>query len=137
MANNANLKSFPKGFSGNPTGQLRLPPDLRKARRENMEGLIKLIHLYVGMTHEQAQERLAGPESLQLEAMVQGQIAKATLGDSLSFKFLIEIMCGKIPESDESPNSEAMTPEEKLELMEKAAAALKAQIGSGTPRTSD
>ncbi len=137
MSNQATLKSYPKGVTGNPGGKVRLPADLRKARRENMEGLIKLIHRYMAMTHEEAQERLAGPDALQLEIMIQGQIMKATTGDANSFRILIELMCGKVPESDEQPTSENMTPEEKLELMEKATAALRAQIGSRTPGTSD
>lgn len=102
-----------------------------------MEGLIKLIHTYIGMTSEQAKQRIQGPDALQLEEMVQGQISKAAEGDSRAFQFLIEIMCGKIPESDETPTSESLTPQEKLELMEKATASLRAQIGTSTSRPSD
>lgn len=137
MSNPATLKPFPKGYIANPGGKVRLPADLRKARRENMEGLIKIIHRYMAMTHEEAQTRLAGPDALQLEIMIQGQIMKATTGDANSFRILIELMCGKVPESDEAPTAESMTPEQKLELMEKATEALRAQIGSGTPGTSD
>lgn len=111
-----NLRPWQPGQGGNAGGApVRLPPEIRQARRENMAGLIKLIHLYVGMSEEQAKSRLDGPDCLQLEEMIQGQISKAKEGDSRAFQFIIEVMCGKIPESDEvaSP-SENMTREEKL-----------------------
>ena len=81
-----------------------------------MAVLIQLIHKYVGMTEEQAKARLNGTESLQIEEMIQGQINKAKEGDSNAFKFIIEIMCGKIPEADENRSAaENMTRQEKLE----------------------
>lgn len=123
-----NLKHFQPGNRANPSGAPKLPAELRQARRENMEGLIRIIHTYVSMTKEQATTRLQGPEALLLEEMIMGQINRASEGDSRSFQFLIEVMCGKIPESDETPTADSMTPEEKLELMEKATAALRAQI---------
>ncbi len=116
------------GQSGNPLGAVvRLPPELRQARRENMAGLIKIIHLYVGLTSEKAKDRLAGPDALQLEEMVQGQITRAAEGDSRAFQFLIEIMCGKIPDADPETPTDQMTPQDKIEFLEKALASLKGQ----------
>lgn len=118
---NGNLKPWPKGVSGNPHGTAKLPPELRAARRENTQALIKLIHLYVGMTAEDAAQRLDGPHSLQLEEMVQGQISKAKEGDTNAFKFLIEVMCGKIPEADvEGSPLDGMTPSETIAAMKQA-----------------
>jgi hypothetical protein len=131
------LKPFPKGVSGNPGGGRKLPSELRKARQENTEGLIKIITTYISLTREQALLRTQGPETLLLEEMIMGQINKASEGDSRAFQFLVEIMCGKIPESDDAPTSDTMTPQEKLELMEKATEALRAQIGADPSRTSD
>lgn len=128
----ANLKSWKPGQSGNPGGMTKLPPELRAARRENMAALITLIHQYVGMTTEQAAQRLAGHECLQLEEMVQGQIGKAKEGDSRAFQFIIEVMCGKIPETDEPSRSDTLSIEEKIQLMERGLAALKAQGGPGS-----
>lgn len=125
-----NLKLFKSGQSGNPGGSVSLPAELRAARRENMAGLIKLIHKYIAFTDEEAKTRLNGPDCIQLEEMIQGQISKAKEGDSRSFQFIIEVMCGKIPESDENPKSENMTVEEKIELMKKGLAALEAQAGT-------
>lgn len=118
MSHPNSLKNLKYFQPGNKLGGsiVKLPPELRQARRENMQGLIKLLHLYVGMTDEEAKTRLDGPECLQLEEMVQGQISKAKEGDTNAFKFLIEVMCGKIPETDEMASpSETMTPEQKLE----------------------
>jgi hypothetical protein len=126
-----NLKApWKPGESGNRQGAVvRLPPELRQARRENMAALIKLIHSYVGMTEEQAKHRLNGPDCLQLEEMVQGQINKAKEGDSRAFQFIIEVMCGKIPEADESTQADTLTVEEKIRLMKQGLAALEAQAG--------
>jgi hypothetical protein len=125
--------AFKPGQSGNPGGAVKLPPELRAARRENMAALIKLIHLYVGLTSEQAKQRTQGPECLQLEDMVQGQILRAAEGDSRAFQFLIEIMCGKIPEADIESHADTMTLDEKISLMKQGLAALEAQ--AGTPRS--
>jgi hypothetical protein len=97
-----------------------------------MAGLIKIIHLYVGLTSEKAKERLAGPEALQLEEMVQGQITRAAEGDSRAFQFLIEIMCGKIPDADIEAPADQMSPQEKIEFLEKALVSLKAQTQNGS-----
>jgi len=123
-----NLKPWKPGERGGP-GIARLPPELRAARRENMAALIKLIHSYVGMTEDEAKRRLSGPDCLQLEEMVQGQINKAKEGDSRAFQFIIEVMCGKIPEADEQTTAETLTLEEKIDLMKKGLAALEAQSG--------
>lgn len=130
MSDQRNLKPWKPGQSGNPAGNtVRLPPELRQARRENMAGMIKLIHLYVGLTEEQAKARLGGPEAVQLEEMIQGQISRAKEGDSRAFQFVVEVMCGKIPESDEPTTAETLTLDEKIEMMRKGLAALEAQKG--------
>lgn len=95
-----NLKPFDKGQSGHPIGRPMLAPEIRAARKANQAELIKLIQTYCSLTENQAMERLAGPKTLQIEAAVQGLINRAKEGDVPAFKYLVEIMCGKIPESD-------------------------------------
>lgn len=126
---------FKAGQSGNPGGAPKLPPELREARRNNMSSLIKLIHAYVGMSEEQAKDRLNGPDCLQIEEMIQGQINKAKEGDSRSFQFIIEIMCGKIPEADTETPSDTLSTQEKIDLMKKGLAALEAQQDGSTRST--
>ena len=127
-----NLKPWKPGERGGP-GIVRLPPELRQARRENMAKLIELIHQYVALTDEQAKERIGGGECLQIEEMIQGQIMKAKEGDSRAFQFIIEVMCGKIPETDDTARGDSLTLEEKIELMKRGLQALEAQ--AGTPRS--
>lgn len=116
------------GQSGNPQGNIvRLPPELRQARRENMAKLIELIHRYVAFTDEEAKVRLGGGECLQIEEMIQGQIMKAKEGDSRAFQFIIEVMCGKIPEADVEAKSDTLTLDEKIDLMKRGLAALEGQ----------
>ena len=124
-----NLTPFKPGIGGPGVGVVRLSHELRAARRENMAGLIRLIHAYVGMTEDHAKQRLQGPECLQLEEMVQGQINKAKEGDSRAFQFIVEVMCGKIPEADETTHADTLTVEEKISLMKQGLAALEAQAG--------
>jgi hypothetical protein len=124
-----NLKPFQPGNKFG--GATKLPQELRDARRKNMANLIKLIHLYVSLTDEQAKERLSGPSAVQLESMIQGQINKASEGDSRAFQFIIEVMCGKIPESDDTDRlSDTMTPQEKLEAAKKMVQMLERDINA-------
>lgn len=93
--------SFKLGYSGNPLGRPALPPEIRLERRKNQANLIKLIAQYFSMTHEEAQKRLDSPKTLQLEEAIQGMIGKAKEGDTNAFKYLIELLVGKIPEAEE------------------------------------
>ncbi len=123
-----NLKPWPKGVSGNPGGQIRLPPEVRAERKRNQSNLIMLVSRLFGAPA--ADENPA----TQLEIAVQGMIDKAKTGDTPAFKYLIELVCGKIPEADPDSAAEQMTAEEKLELMRRAVAALEHQVknsGSG------
>ncbi len=130
-----NLKPYPPGVNGHSGSVVRLPPELRQARRENMGKLIELIHQYVAFTDEQAKDRLGGGECLQIEEMIQGQIMKAKEGDSRAFQFIIEVMCGKIPEADTETKSDTLTLEEKIDLMKRGLLALEAQAGTPRPPT--
>jgi hypothetical protein len=122
------LTPWKPGQSGNPNGRPSLPKEIVAERRKNQAALIKLVILYFGMTAEESSQRLAGPEANQLEEAVQGVIGRAKEGDTTAFKYLTEIICGKIPEIDAEDRTEDMTPQQKLEAMEKATALLKAQI---------
>jgi hypothetical protein len=120
----SNLKPWPKGMSGNPGGVVRLPPEVRAERKKNQANLILLVT-----------RLFAEPDTVngdtQLEKAVQGMITKAREGDTPAFKYLIELVCGRIPETDSDSAAEQMTPAEKLEIMRRAVAALEAQVGRG------
>jgi hypothetical protein len=125
----SNLKPWPKGVSGNPAGlQARLPAEVRAERRKNQAALILLVSKLFA-----ANRKAKG--KTELERAVQGMIDRAKKGDTNAFKYLIELICGKIPEQDPETLAEQMTPEQKLELMKQAVAALEAQVkpdGSGS-----
>ena len=99
-------RPFPKGVSGNPAGYSSLPREIKEERRRNQAGLIRLVTTYSNLSHEQAMQRLQGPDCTQIEEMVQGLVNRAKEGDVNAFKFLMETMVGKIPEHNEDDFSE-------------------------------
>ncbi len=126
-----NLRPWVKGQTGNPLGGPKLPAELREARRKHMANLIKLIHIYVGLTEEEAKERLAGPGALQIEQMIQGQISKASEGDSRAFQFIMEVMCGKVPETDDHTSlADTLTAKEKLAALKKMTDTLELEVAN-------
>lgn len=124
-----NAKPWAPGVSGNPAGRPKIPTELRLARRKNMANLITLVHQYIVLSDEQAKQRIDGPDAQLIEEMIYGQINRAKEGDSKCFQFIIEIMCGKIPEADDGPDPQEFTPEQKIEIMTKGIDMLKEEIG--------
>lgn len=91
---------FKPGQSGNPGGRPKLPAELRAARKRDMASLIRMIAHHFGMTMKEAKEKSKQPEISCLESAVLGLIMKSIKGDSASFRYLIELMCGKVPDND-------------------------------------
>lgn len=100
--------SWKPGQSGNPSGGAPvLPPEVRLARRNNRNALILLIAKYFSMTDEEANQETSGPRVSLLEEAVYRLITRAAKdGDIFSFKYLIEIVVGKIPETEGDEFSE-------------------------------
>lgn len=99
--NLANLKPFKPGQSGNPAGRVGvLPPEIRRERKQNQAALIRLVSDLLSLPDEEAKERSENPKAPQIEKAVQALIAKAREGDVHAFKYLMELMTGKIPEHD-------------------------------------
>jgi len=129
--NIANLKPWKPGQSGR-AGHNSLPPEIRSERKRNQAALIRLVILYFGLSQEEARKRLDGPESTQLEEAIQGMISRAKEGDTNSFKYLTELICGKIPETDPDDRglTEEMTKEEKIAALKQAIEVLEKPDGS-------
>ena len=128
-----NLKPFQPGQSGNPGGNPRLPPEVRAERRRNQSALILLVSQLFAAKKK-------GKGKTELERAVLGMIERAKKGDTNAFRYLIELICGKIPETDAESPADHMTPEEKLELMKRAVATLETQVrrnGSGPAGSAD
>ena len=104
MAGRGNIKNltpFKPGQSGNPAGRAGvLPPEIRAERKKNQAALIRTITEYFLMTDKDAKARAKTAEATQLEKAVQALILSARGGEVVAFKFLIELMVGKIPEHD-------------------------------------
>jgi hypothetical protein len=82
-------------------GRPALPPEIRAERKRNQAALIQLVARLFAMTDDQAIDRRSGPDVTRAEMAVDRLIEKATKdGDPYAFKLLMEIMCGKFPESD-------------------------------------
>lgn len=99
--NIANLKSWKPGQSGNPNGKAgMLPPEIRTERKQNQARLIQLLIKLFAMTDTEAALRLKEEATTQLEKACQSMIAKAREGDTGAFKYLMELITGRIPEND-------------------------------------
>lgn len=124
-------KPFPKGTSGNLAGRPSLPAAIRAARRKNQSALIQLVMDCFARTSAQMKERRDAEDLTELEREVMGLMAEAS-SDVASFKYLTELICGKIPETDLESPAEQMTPEEKLEIMKRAVVLLEGQVKNGS-----
>ena len=124
------LRPWKKGQSGNPNNiRYALPAEIRQQRRENQASLIRLVISYFAMTPEQAAQRIASPDANQLEEAVQGQINRAKEGDARAFQYLMELICGKIPEADpDKEQVENMSMQERLDAMKQAVAFLENKV---------
>lgn len=91
---------FQPGASGNPGGRPKLPPEIRAARKAAMAQLITLIASHFGMTKKAAKAAKKKPEITMLECAVMEFADRAVKGDVNAFRYLMELMVGKVPESD-------------------------------------
>ncbi len=97
-----NLKPFKPGQSGNPAGRAGvLPPEVRSERKKNQAALIRLVSELMLMTDDVRKDREADfTKTTQVERAVFALINKAQEGDVTAFRYLMELMTGKIPEND-------------------------------------
>jgi hypothetical protein len=99
--NLANLKPFKPGQSGNPAGRAGvLPPEVRSERKRNQAELIRTITKIFMMTDSEIEKHILENPPTQLQAAVIKLIGSAKEGDVTAFKYLTEVMVGKIPEHD-------------------------------------
>ena len=91
-----------------------------------MAELIRIIARHFGMTQKAAKAAKAKPEITQLECAVMEFVKRAVKGDVNAFRYLMELMVGKIPENDFDEFTE-----DELILLEKIKAKLSAQAQDG------
>jgi hypothetical protein len=80
-------------------------------------------------TASEMRERKEAPDLAELEREVMGLMAEAS-SDVAAFKYLTELVCGKIPETDVETAAEQMSPQEKLEILRRAISTLEQQVKS-------
>ena len=96
-----NLTPFKPGNCGNVAGRAGvLPAEIRSERKKNQAGLIRLISELMMMTPKEAASQKRNKSVSQLELAAHKLVAQAKKGDLTSFRYLIELMVGKIPEHD-------------------------------------
>lgn len=122
-----NLRPWQKGVSPNPGGRPSLPHSIRIARKKNQAALIELVMNCFALTASKTEARREDPELTELERSVICLIHQSRERVD-AFKYLTELICGKIPETDPETAAEQMTPEEKLEVMKRAVALLESQV---------
>lgn len=99
--NLANLKPFKPGQSGSPAGRAGvLPPEVRAERKRNQSNLIQTISKLFNCTDDEIKKHILDNPPTQLQSAVISLIGKAKDGDVIAFKYLTEVMVGKIPEHD-------------------------------------
>lgn len=99
--NTSGLRSFKPGQTGNPTGRNgALPPEIRRERKSNQSELIQLITFLFKKNDAEIEDLIMTQKPTQLQAAVVAMIGKAKEGDVPAFKYLMETMVGRIPETD-------------------------------------
>lgn len=98
----ANLRPFKPGHSGNPAGRAGvLPPEIRSQRKKNQAALIQMVSSLLMLTKKEAKKKARDPKRSQLEIATHKLIEQATnYGDLTAYRYLVELMVGKIPEHD-------------------------------------
>lgn len=100
-----NLKPWPKGVSGNPSGKWSLPEDLKGIRNLSQLETTKIISKYARMLLVELNERLKDPKTPVLELAIASIFSKSIAqGDFMRLSFLLDRAIGKVPvtvESDE------------------------------------
>ena len=97
---NKGLKPWNPGQSGNPGGRPSLPPEVRRDRKDNQVKLIQLITKHLNMTSKESATEARKEGTPQIEKAVRKIVEQAMKGNVWAFQYLMNLMVGKIPESD-------------------------------------
>ncbi len=87
---------FKPGQSGNPGGKIKLPEDIREARKLNQIELERTVNKLLFADRATIHESIKRPETPMLELMVASIMAKAAqTGDQARLEFILCRMIGK------------------------------------------
>lgn len=97
--NEKNLKPFKKGQSGNPGGALKMPPELRKAKRMGQIEFEELLFKYLQMPVGEIKTLAKDPNLKSLDMIVLSVITGAIkYSDHARLGFLLDRLLGKVTE---------------------------------------
>lgn len=88
---------FKPGQSGNPGGKVKLPEDIREARKLNQHELERIINKYLYMDRESVKAAISNPATPMMELMVASIVAQAAQkGDHQRLDFVLNRLVGKV-----------------------------------------
>lgn len=98
-------KDFTPGISGNPTGRMPLPPELKEVRRLNKTEFERIANKYLWSTIAQITEAMASPEIPAFERVIVSILFKAIdEGDHAKAEWFAMRLLGKVTEKLEVKN---------------------------------
>lgn len=93
-----NLRPYPKGVSGNPTGINGIPENLRHIKNLTQPELTKIVSKYARMVISELQKAIKDPTIPVLELSIASIFNKSIQhGDYTRLAFLLERAVGKVP----------------------------------------
>ena len=100
--NMSGLKPFVKGQSGNPGGRLKLPDDIKEARKLNQIELERLVNKYLWLTADEVKALDKNPATPMMERMILSIVSiAAEKGDQQRLEFILCRLIGKVKDQIE------------------------------------
>lgn len=102
MAKKANQTSFKPGQSGNPAGRVKMPTEVKEAKRMTQESAITMFNLLAHATKEELSAIIKDPTTnVMTLALAQVLIKGIQNGDQARVNFIFDRMLGKVKEQVE------------------------------------
>lgn len=90
-------KRFQPGKSGNPGGKVKIPDDIKEARKLNQNELDRTVNRLIYLSRQELRGLIENPETPMFEIMVASIIAQgAQKGDQMRLEFILNRIIGKV-----------------------------------------
>lgn len=111
-----NLKPWPKGVSGNPGGNPKLPEELRAIKSLTQIEACKLISKYARLSRGELEAAVQDPQTPVIELAIASIFAQSIKqGDYTRLSFLLDRAIGKV--RDVSPDDESADARTELRVL--------------------
>jgi hypothetical protein len=88
---------FKPGQSGNPGGKVKVPDDIKEARKLNQHELERIVNKYLYMDRDAVKAAISAPGTPMMELMVASIVAQAAQkGDHQRLDFVLNRLIGKV-----------------------------------------